>query len=255
MKLPWLPYSRYAHRAPVPGAPALEVQQVSVTYPGMARWVLESLSVCLPRGLRVALVGPNGSGKSTLFKAVAGLLPCQAGSIAIYGHAPGRCPHLVAYLPQRSEVDWRFPISVAGLVCTGRYMRLGWLRRPGHGDTALVMGVLDRLGLSALAAQRIGDLSGGQQQRVLLARALVQEADLLLFDEPLNAVDAATREIMTDVMLELQRHGTTVVVATHDIGWLATGFDYVLSLDAGRLVPSPCGALTGRRQQEVLWAG
>jgi ABC-type Mn2+/Zn2+ transport system ATPase subunit len=76
-----------------------------------------------------------------------------------------------------------------------------------------------------------------------------------LFDEPLNAVDAATREIMTDVMLELQRHGTTVVVATHDIGWLATGFDYVLSLDAGRLVPSPCGALTGRRQQEVLWAG
>jgi ABC-type Mn2+/Zn2+ transport system ATPase subunit len=116
--------------------------------------------------------------------------------------------------------------------------------------------VLDRLGLSALAAQRISDLSGGQQQRVLLARALVQEADLLLFDEPLNAVDAATREIVADVLLELQRQGKTVVVATHDIGRLATDFDRVLSLDAGRLVPPPCGALMGRgRQQEGRWAG
>ena len=249
MRLPWLPYSRYAHMAPAPGAPALEVQQVSVTYPSMARWALESLSVCLPRGIHAALVGPNGSGKSTLFKAVAGLLQFQTGTISIYGHAPGRCQHLVAYLPQRSEVDWRFPISVAGLVCTGRYGHLGWLRRPGRGETALTMGVLDRLGLSDLATQRISDLSGGQQQRVLLARALVQEADLLLFDEPLNAFDTATREVVAEVILELQQHGKTIVVATHDFRRLATDFDRVLYLDAGRLVPPPCGALTGGRRQ------
>jgi manganese/zinc/iron transport system ATP- binding protein len=184
------------------------------------------------------------------------LLQFQTGTISIYGHGPGKCQHLVAYLPQRNEVDWRFPISVAGLVRTGRYVHLGWLRRPGRSETALTIGVLDRLGLSGLAAQRISDLSGGQQQRVLLARALVQEADLLLFDEPLNAVDTATREIMTDVMLELQRQGKTIVVATHDIVRLATDFDRVLSLDAGRLVPPPCGALTrGGRQQEGRWAG
>jgi ABC-type Mn2+/Zn2+ transport system ATPase subunit len=249
MKLPWLPYSRFVHMAPVPGAPALAVQQVSVRYPGTVRWALESLSVCLPRGIRVALVGPNGAGKSTLLKAVAGLLPFQTGTISIYGHAPGRCPYRVAYLPQPSDLAARFPISVAGLVRIGRYVHLGWLRRPGSRETALTMGVLDRLGLHSLAVQRISDLSGGQQQRLLVARALVQEADLLLFDEPLNAVDTATRAIVADVLLELQQHGKTIVVATHDMGRLATDFDQWLSLDAGRLVPPPCGALTGGERQ------
>jgi manganese/zinc/iron transport system ATP- binding protein len=229
------------------GAPALEMQDVSVAYPGTRQLALHQVNLCIPVGTQVALVGPNGSGKSTLLKAVAGLLPVRQGTIAIYGNPVGACHHRVAYLPQRGEIDWRFPISLRRLVLTGRYVHLGWLRRPARQDYMITDAMIEQLGLTSLANRQIGQLSGGQQQRALLARALAQDADLLLLDEPLNAVDTATRTIIHAVLRQLQEQGKTVVVATHDLGRLETDFDSALYLAEGHEVPPPPGAFIGTK--------
>jgi ABC-type Mn2+/Zn2+ transport system ATPase subunit len=226
---------------------ALDVRDARVAYPDEAeREALHGVSLRVPSGMHVALVGPNGSGKSTLLKAIAGVLPLRSGTIRVHGQPVAACLHRVAYLAQRGEIDWRFPVDVAGLVMTGRYVHLGWLRRPGPDDRRRVAGALDRLGIGHLAGRQIGQLSGGQQQRALLARALVQDADVLLLDEPLNAVDAETRAKVAEVMAELRREGRTVVAATHDLGRLETDYDAAVFLSEGREVPPPPGAFVGQ---------
>lgn len=226
-------YSRRRHADPVPGEPALSVQNLSSGY-GNGRF-LEALTLCLPIGTRTALVGPNGAGKSTLLKTVAGLLPAHKGEVKIYGRSIGACHHRVSYLPQRGEVDWRFPMSVQQLIVTGRYVHLGWLKRPTTTDWQTAQEMMAQLGIQHLAGRQIGQLSGGQQQRALLARALVQQADLLLLDEPLNAVDADTRHIISQTMSQLQQQGKTFLVATHDLGRLDNDFDQVIYLHEGRI--------------------
>jgi manganese/zinc/iron transport system ATP- binding protein len=256
MREPFFPYGRRRHTEAVPGAPALSARSVSVGYAGDAAPALTDVSLLVPAGAKVALAGPNGSGKSTLLRAVAGLLPVSSGEIRVYGHPVGACHHRVAYLPQRGEIDWRFPINVRSLVTTGRYVHLGWLRRPGRGDREVVAGVMEDLGLSPLAERQIGQLSGGQQQRALLARALVQDGDLLLLDEPLNAVDAGTRETISKVLSRLQGRGKTMVVATHDLASLASEFDGALYLTEGREVRPEPGAFVGLPVgKEAAWAG
>jgi len=230
-----LPYSHRRHIDALPGAPALTLDGLTVGYPGASAPALQAVNLSVPAGVRVALVGANGSGKSTLLKAVAGLLRPQAGTIRIYGLPVGACHHRVAYLPQRGEVDWRFPVTVARLVLAGRYVHLGWLRRPGRDDRARVAAVLEQLGLVELAERQISQLSGGQQQRTLLARALVQEADLLLLDEPLSAVDATSRRIIAGVLDGLRRQGKTALVATHHLDRLDEEFDRVCTLVDGVL--------------------
>jgi manganese/zinc/iron transport system ATP- binding protein len=238
----WFPYSGGRHAEVAPNAPALETQALSVQYPEAATPALCNLTCCVPVGAHIALVGPNGAGKSTLLKAVAGLLPVCCGGIRIYGQPVGACHHRVAYLPQRSEIDWTFPICLRKLVLTGRYVHLGWLRRPDRRDTAIVAAMLERLGLTPLAARQIGQLSGGQQQRTLLARALAQEADLLLLDEPLTAVDVETQAIVSAVLAAVRQQGKTLLVATHDLHQLAHAFDGALYLQGGRQTPPPEGA-------------
>jgi manganese/zinc/iron transport system ATP- binding protein len=226
---------------------AIEVRDARVAYPDEPeREALEGVSLRVPAGMHVALVGPNGSGKSTLLKAIAGVLDLLSGDIRVHGQPVAACLHRVAYLAQRGEIDWRFPVDVAGLVMTGRYVHLGWLRRPSSADRQRVAAALDRLGIGHLAHRQIGQLSGGQQQRALLARALVQEADVLLLDEPLNAVDAETRATVADVMGELRAAGRTVVAATHDLGRLETDYDAAIFLSEGREVPAPPGAFVGQ---------
>jgi ABC-type Mn2+/Zn2+ transport system ATPase subunit len=226
---------------------ALEVREARVAYPDEPeREALHGVSLRVPAGMHVALVGPNGSGKSTLLKAVAGVLALRSGEIRVHGQPVAACLHRVAYLAQRGEIDWRFPVDVAGLVTTGRYVHLGWLRRPSSADRARVDEALERLGIEHLAHRQIGQLSGGQQQRALLARALVQDADVLLLDEPLNAVDAETRAKVAQVMRELRGEGRTVVAATHDLGRLETDYDAALFLSEGREVPAPPGAFVGQ---------
>jgi len=225
---------------------ALEVRDVSAAYPNEPeRPALDGVSLRVPTGAHVALVGANGAGKSTLLKAIAGLLPLRAGEIRVYDQPVAACLHRVVYLPQRGEIDWRFPVDVRRLVMTGRYVHLGWLRWPSAEDRRRVAAALERLGISHLADRQIGQLSGGQQQRTLLARALAQDADLLLLDEPLNAVDAETRAAVADLMRELRREGKTVVTATHDLGRLESDFDGALFLSDGREVPAPPDSFAG----------
>jgi ABC-type Mn2+/Zn2+ transport system ATPase subunit len=236
-------YGSRKHANPVPNAPALEVKHLVTGYPG-AKAALKGVSLCVPIGSRVALVGSNGAGKSTLLKAVAGLLPVREGDIRIYGNAVGACHHRVAYLPQRSQLDWRFPISLRRLILTGRYVHLGWFKRVRPGDQEVVAQVAQQLGLETLLDRQIGQLSGGQQQRALLARALAQESDLLLLDEPLNAVDQDTRVVITSVLRALSAEGKTVIMATHDLGRLESDFDGAMYLSEGLEVPAPPGSFS-----------
>jgi manganese/zinc/iron transport system ATP- binding protein len=234
-----LPYRpEPCHGESVPGEAAVCAQQLSVSMPGNDRLALSDVSLTVPIGSRTALVGPNGAGKSTLLKAIVGLLKPRSGTIRVYGMPVATCLHRVAYLPQQDEIDWAFPMTVRTLVGTGRYVHLGWLRRLGSEDHHLVEQELTRLGLTDLADRQIGQLSGGQQQRALLARALVQGADLLLLDEPMNAIDAETRAILTSVLDDLRAEGKTAIIATHDIDRLKSEYDEVLYLADGRQVES-----------------
>lgn len=256
MLAPRLSYSGRRCTVPVADTPAVEVIAATAAYPNAEALALDDIHLHVPHSARVALVGPNGSGKSTLLKAIAGLVPLRGGTIRIYGQAVGGCHHRVAYLPQHGEVDWRFPIDVRNLVLTGRYVHLGWLRRPRRYDREVADVALEQLNLQALAKRQIGQLSGGQQQRVLLARALAQEADLMLLDEPLNAVDAETRDVVAQVLNELKRQGKALLVATHDLGRLEADFDGALYLHTGREIAPPPGAFVGLQVgRELVWNG
>jgi ABC-type Mn2+/Zn2+ transport system ATPase subunit len=217
-------------------APAtLELDGVTVAYDGKA--ALEDVTLHVPHGAQVAVVGPNGAGKSTLFKALVGLLPLRKGHILIHGRPLGHHQDCVAYIPQREEVDWRFPVTVADVVMMGRYGRLGWLGRPGRADRAVVARSLEQMGLEDLAGHPIGELSGGQQQRVFLARALAQEPHILLMDEPFTGVDLATQEAALVLLDQLRAHGVTVMVSTHDLNLAAARFEQVVLLNR-RLIAS-----------------
>lgn len=232
---PWLPYGGRGHKDPQPGCSAVDLKNVTVRYEHSAMPAVSDASLVVNVGERVALVGPNGAGKSTLLKTIAGLLKPISGSVNLFGNRVGACHHRTAYLPQRADLDWCFPMTVADLVMTGRYVHLGWLKRPGRKDMEAVRQGLDRLKISDLAERQIGELSGGQQQRTLLARAIVQGASLFLLDEPLNAVDEATRDIVDEVLREETRGGSSVLAATHDLGRLSESFDRAVYLREGRV--------------------
>jgi len=245
MKRRILSYCGHRHTHARDQALAIETWQLSTSYPGEARIALKNINIAVPQGKCIALVGHNGAGKSTLLKVAAGLLPVRGGEIKIFGSPIGHQHQRVVYLPQRSEIDWHFPMSVRKLVMTGRYVHLGWLRRPGEDDKRSVDAAMEELGIDDLKDRQISQLSGGEQQRVLLARALAQDADLFLLDEPLNAIDAATRTIVAKVLKDLHQRDKTVVVATHFIDKLATEYDGAVYLSEGEQVASPPGGFTG----------
>lgn len=211
-----------------PNKPALDVQHVTVRYNG--RTALEDINFHLHEGERIAVVGPNGAGKSTLFKVVAGVLQPSAGEVTIFGSRPGK--HIcIAYIPQRSQVDWSFPVTVADVVMMGRSAKLGLLNWPRKKDWEYVRRALEIVELSDLAARPIGQLSGGQQQRMFIARALAQEAELMLMDEPLSGLDTPSQEGLLNVLDSLRDQRVTVMVATHDLDQAARHFDRLLLLN------------------------
>jgi ABC-type Mn2+/Zn2+ transport system ATPase subunit len=236
-------YGKSCTVPPVPGEAALVMDGVNFTYPGAARPAVESASLLIPPGERVALVGPNGAGKSTLIKLIAGLEKPDSGVIEIYGNPAGSCHHRVALVPQRSEVDWSFPITVRQVVMMGRYVHLGWLRRPRPADHDVVERALDMMEIADLAERQVGELSGGQQQRVMLARTLAHDADLLLLDEPLNHVDVPTQELIFHVLESLSRTGRTVIVSTHDLGILPIHFSRAVFIDRHIIADGPVEAV------------
>lgn len=193
----------------------LVLRDVSVAYG--RRIVLRDVFADIRRGQVVGIIGPNGSGKSTLLKAIVGLVPLVSGDIRVFGEPASSARRRVAYVPQREAVDWEFPVTVCDVVMMGRLPRVGWLRRPGRADSTKVEEVLRRVGMWEHRRTQIGQLSGGQQQRVFIARALAQDADVYLLDEPMTGIDASTQEVVQDVIDELRRGGKIVLIATHDI--------------------------------------
>ena len=207
----------------------LEVENISVGY-GDKR-VLRNVSFQAAHGARIAVVGPNGAGKSTLFKALVGLLPLQTGQILIHGLPLGDHKDCVAYVPQREEVDWRFPVTVYDVVMMGRFGMRGWFVRPNRDDHEAVARGLSEMDISNLAKASISDLSGGQQQRVFLARALAQNPHILLMDEPFTGVDVTTQEATLNLLDHLRMKKVTAIISTHDLNLAASRFDAVILLN------------------------
>jgi manganese/zinc/iron transport system ATP- binding protein len=179
--------------------------------------VLRDVTLAIAPGTLVGVIGPNGSGKSTLLKAILGLTPVVRGGVELDGRPIAGQRHRIAYVPQREAVDWSFPVTAEQVVGMGRYPQLGWLRMPGARDRDAVREALRRVGMDHLADRQIGSLSGGQQQRVFLARALVQEAAVLLLDEPMTGVDQATEQVIVSLLRDLRDGGTTILHASHDL--------------------------------------
>ncbi|MDR3229152.1 MAG: ATP-binding cassette domain-containing protein, partial [Puniceicoccales bacterium] len=220
-------------------APAIETADLAAAPCAGVAPVLQGISLCVPQGCRAALAGANGSGKSTLLRTLAGLLPPCAGKVFVEGK-PASCGNpRVAFLAQRHLVEWHFPVTVSRAVLAGRYPRLGWLRRPNRDDREKAAAALRRLRLEALADRPLHALSGGQQQRVLIARALCQEAAVLLLDEPFAGLDAESREIVSDFLADDPARAMTVVMATHDLDDTGCRFDMVLKITRdGSLAPN-----------------
>ncbi|MFM9105961.1 MAG: metal ABC transporter ATP-binding protein [Chloroflexota bacterium] len=218
-------------------AAAMRVEDLTVAYRGEP--VLWRVSAEVRAGALTAIVGPNGAGKSTLIKAALGIVPAAAGEVRFFGEPLARARRRIAYVPQRTSVDWDFPASAFDVVLMGRYGRLGWLRRPGREDRAVARACLERVGMAELGDRQIGELSGGQQQRVFLARALAQEADLFLMDEPFTGVDAATESAIAAVLRELGAAGRSVAAVHHDLATVETRFDDVILLNRTVIASGP----------------
>jgi manganese/iron transport system ATP-binding protein len=218
----------YPHTHHELNKPILDVQNLAIRYNG--RLALEDISFHLHQGERIAVVGPNGAGKSTLFKVIAGVLQPNSGEVNIFGSRP-RGHNCIAYIPQRSQVDWNFPVSVADVVMMGRSAKLGLLNWPHKKDWEHVRHALDVVELSDLAGRQIGQLSGGQQQRMFIARALAQEAELMLMDEPLSGLDTPAQEGLLDLLDTLRNQNVTVMVATHDLDQAARHFERIMLLN------------------------
>jgi manganese/iron transport system ATP-binding protein len=208
--------------------PILDVHKISARYDG--RFALEDITFHLHAGERVAVVGPNGAGKSTLFKVVAGVLQPSNGEVNIFGSMP-RGHVCIAYIPQRSQVEWNFPVSVADVVMMGRIAKLGPLNWPKKRDWEHVQHALETVELADLSKRQISQLSGGQQQRMFIARALAQEAELMLMDEPLSGLDTPSQEGILTLLDQLKGQNVTVMVATHDLEQAAQHFDRIMLLN------------------------
>ena len=219
----------------------LAVRDLNVAY--QTKVVVWDADFDAPPGKLVAIVGPNGAGKTTLLKAALGLVRIASGSVRFFGLPYREVRHRVAYVPQRESVDWDFPVSASDVVAMGLYRRLGWCLpvRAKHHEQARA--ALAQVGLADYASRQISQLSGGQQQRVFLARALVQQADLYLMDEPFASVDAATERAIVDVLRELRTQGKTVVCVHHDLPTVPEYFDHVALLNMRVVAQGPVATI------------
>ena len=216
---------------------ALAVENLRAGYGSLL--VLEDVSFALPAGSLTALVGPNGAGKSTLFQVLLGLLPASSGVIRVEGCPRAEQRFAFGYMPQSTRLDLDFPVTVRDVAAMGRYARLGPVRRPAARDWAVVDRCLAEVGVADLAGRRIGELSGGQRQRVLLARALAQDAKVLLLDEPVSGVDTLSQQAVFAILQRLAATGSTVLVATHDLTVVSERFDRVVCLNRRKVAEGP----------------
>ena len=233
--------------------PPLEVHDLTVAY--RTRPVLWDVDLILPEGKLVAIVGPNGAGKTTLLKAILDLVPVSAGWVQIYGKPYAQQRQLVAYIPQRTSVDWDFPTNALDVVMMGTYGKLGWFRRPGAPERARALECLQQVGIPDLAGRQISQLSGGQQQRVFLARALAQDAKLYLMDEPLAGVDATTERAIINLLRGLRDAGRTVVAVHHDLQSVPEYFDWVVLLNLRLVAAGPVSDVFTHENLHATYGG
>lgn len=234
-------------------APALEVTDLTVAYGDKP--VLWDVDLDVPAGTLTAIVGPNGAGKTTLLRSVLGLVEPAAGQALVLGRPYLEQRRLVAYVPQRGSVDWDFPTDVRDVVLMGRYGRLGWVRRPRRADRAAADEALRQVGMDALAHRQISQLSGGQQQRVFLARALVQEAELYLMDEPFQGVDATTELAIVELLRTLRERGKTIVAVHHDLQTVPEYFDRVAFLNVRKVAGGPVDEVFTEENLRLTYGG
>lgn len=215
----------------------IDIHDVTVAYD--KRPVLWDVDCQLPAGKLIAIIGPNGAGKTTLLKAIMGLVPLISGEVRIHGEPVDRVRKRIAYVPQRESVDWTFPVNVLDVVLMGRYGHLPLFRRPGRLDLDIAHQALERVGLKDFSKRQISQLSGGQQQRVFLARALAQEPDLYLMDEPFSGVDIATEDKIIQVLEQLRDEGKTVILVHHDLQTVQSRFDWVVMVNMRKIASGP----------------
>ncbi|MFO8231219.1 MAG: metal ABC transporter ATP-binding protein [Longimonas sp.] len=220
---------------------ALDIQGCTVAYHDTP--VLWDVSLNVPHGTVTGVLGPNGAGKTTLLKAVLGLVHVASGRVQVFGDTYAAQQHRVGYVPQRGSVDWDFPTNALDVVLMGLYGQLGWFRRPGAREKEQAREALHDVGMLDYADRQISQLSGGQQQRVFLARALVQDADLYLMDEPLQGVDATTERTIMRLLHDLRDAGKTVVVVHHDLHTVPDYFDRVLLLNKRAVASGPVASV------------
>lgn len=208
---------------------AIQIENFNVSY-GKNR-VLDSVNLQIPRNTRTAIVGANGAGKSTFLKAILGLIKKDSGDVKILGQDLDKVQTRLAYVPQKDSVNWDFPTTVYDVVMMGRYPYLKAFRKPRQKDVDKVMDALNEMGIADLRNRQISQLSGGQKQRVFLARALAQDVDLYILDEPLTGVDIKTEDIIADEFQRLQKAGKTILAVHHNIYSLEKYFDHIVVLN------------------------
>lgn len=232
---------------------ALTIRNLSAAYGGKP--ALLSIDASIPTGSMTAIVGPNGAGKSTLIKTCLGIVPKVTGEALFFGEPLARVRGRVAYMPQRASVDWDFPATALDVVTMGLYRELGLFRLAGRRQRAKAMECLSRVGLADFASRQIGQLSGGQQQRVFLARALAQDADLYIMDEPFAGVDAATEQAIVEVLKAINAQGRTIVCVHHDLSSVARIFDRVLLLNGRTVASGPVASAFTRENLDIAYGG
>jgi manganese/zinc/iron transport system ATP- binding protein len=217
--------------------PIVEVHDLTVSY--YKKPVLWDIDLYIPQGNVIGIIGPNGAGKSTLLKTMMGLVKPDSGYIKLFDKTLDEVRKQVSYVPQKESVDWDFPASVLDVVVMGRYAQLGLFQRPRKIDKEKALACLCKVGMETLAKRQIGQLSGGQQQRVFLARALAQEAQLYLMDEPFVGVDAATEKMIIDLLQSMAKEGKTIIVVHHDLHSAANYFDWSILLNMRVVAAGP----------------
>ncbi len=231
-------------------------KEVTVTYRN-GHTALRDASFQIPRGTVTALVGVNGAGKSTLFKAIMGFVPVARGEIQLLGLSVKDAlkRNLVSYVPQSEEVDWTFPVLVEDVVMMGRYGHMGFLRRPSKGDHAAVDAALARVNMQDFRHRQIGELSGGQKKRVFLARALAQDGQVILLDEPFTGVDVKTEEQIISLLRELRAEGRVMLVSTHNLGSVPEFCDRTVLVKGTVLAYGPTETTFNRKNLETAFGG
>ncbi len=217
--------------------PVIDIQNLTVSY--HRKPAIRSINLRLQEKGIIGIIGPNGAGKSTLLKAILGLVPVEHGTVRVFGEPVVKVRKKISYVPQKEIIDWDFPVTVQDVVMMGRYAHLGPIERPSSRDREIIDAAIEKVSMNEYKNQQIGNLSGGQQQRVFLARALAQESEILLLDEPFVGVDAATEHAIIELMQTLNDEGKMVIVVNHDLGKVQDYFRYLIMINQWLIAYGP----------------